>query len=348
VKKMMPEVSKHFEALGLTTTLVSCPWFMCLFIGYLPLEASCRVLDMFLYEGRLVLFRVALAIFKMNKDGILSQRDSVQLLDEMKETVFTNSKELLKIAFEDFENLPLDITELQSKHKFHAIKDIEQKNKKSQLRDLEEKTTFTTEELEQIYKEYHDLIPLSASSQNIDFDQYHRLFNELVPVTWRSNEIIEELAWKRFNNDNIDFDTFASFLSVICKGSLEEKFDFCLKMYDVDRDNLLTQKEVTRGLEAMMKLYSPEKNPDLALFVTMVFDKKGKAVFEQGNTIVEPKLSCEEIKKELFEQPLLAEFIRQSNPQQQPLKEFRVKKDPWALFQLSNSVTRADRAHTVI
>jgi hypothetical protein len=53
-----------------TVSLATTSWFMSLFIGNLPVETVLRVWDQFLYEGSRVLFRVALAIFKLGESQI--------------------------------------------------------------------------------------------------------------------------------------------------------------------------------------------------------------------------------------------------------------------------------------
>lgn len=53
-----------------TVSLATTSWFMSLFIGNLPVETVLRVWDQFLYEGSRVLFRVALAIFKLGEAEI--------------------------------------------------------------------------------------------------------------------------------------------------------------------------------------------------------------------------------------------------------------------------------------
>ncbi|KAG9287742.1 hypothetical protein G9A89_004145 [Geosiphon pyriformis] len=58
-----------------TITLVTSHWFLTLYINILPTETMLRVWDCFFYEGHKVLFRVALAIFKINEDKILAVTD---------------------------------------------------------------------------------------------------------------------------------------------------------------------------------------------------------------------------------------------------------------------------------
>ncbi|KAL1926539.1 hypothetical protein VTP01DRAFT_5660 [Rhizomucor pusillus] len=68
------------EANGLpTTSLVTSHWFLTLFINILPTESVLRVWDCLFYEGQHTIFRVALAIFKMNEHEILAVNDSLEI-----------------------------------------------------------------------------------------------------------------------------------------------------------------------------------------------------------------------------------------------------------------------------
>jgi hypothetical protein len=97
VDKLMPQVSRHFSNLGISIGIITCPWFMCLFIGYVPLEASFRILDLFFYEGKDVLQKVGLSIFKLYKDQILAIKDGVHLVKLLKEQLSPDWKDILRV-----------------------------------------------------------------------------------------------------------------------------------------------------------------------------------------------------------------------------------------------------------
>ena len=65
----------HLPPISLCTT----SWFMSMFIGTLPIESVLRVWDAVFYEGSKVLFRIALAIFKMGEQRIRDVSDSIEL-----------------------------------------------------------------------------------------------------------------------------------------------------------------------------------------------------------------------------------------------------------------------------
>ncbi|KAL8873246.1 MAG: hypothetical protein Q9174_001254 [Haloplaca sp. 1 TL-2023] len=65
----------HLPPISLCTT----SWFMSMFIGTLPIESVLRVWDVVFYEGSKMLFRIALAIFKMGEQRIRDVSDSMEL-----------------------------------------------------------------------------------------------------------------------------------------------------------------------------------------------------------------------------------------------------------------------------
>ncbi|KAL8970504.1 MAG: hypothetical protein Q9183_001491 [Haloplaca sp. 2 TL-2023] len=65
----------HLPPISLCTT----SWFMSMFIGTLPIESVLRVWDTVFYEGSKMLFRIALAIFKMGEQRIRDVSDSMEL-----------------------------------------------------------------------------------------------------------------------------------------------------------------------------------------------------------------------------------------------------------------------------
>ncbi|KAG0369958.1 rab-GTPase-TBC domain-containing protein [Gamsiella multidivaricata] len=68
------------EGAGLpTVTLVTSHWFLTLFINILPVESILRVWDCFFYEGRKILFRVALTIMRLHEAEIAKIDDPLEV-----------------------------------------------------------------------------------------------------------------------------------------------------------------------------------------------------------------------------------------------------------------------------
>ncbi|KAG0170024.1 hypothetical protein DFQ28_004967 [Apophysomyces sp. BC1034] len=78
---------EEMEGAGMpTTSLVTSHWFLTLFINILPIESVLRVWDCLFYEGQRTLFRVAIAIFKMNEHEILAVEDSLEVFQVVQNT----------------------------------------------------------------------------------------------------------------------------------------------------------------------------------------------------------------------------------------------------------------------
>ncbi|KAI7847195.1 rab-GTPase-TBC domain-containing protein [Circinella umbellata] len=87
-----------------TTTLVTSHWFLTLFINILPIESVLRVWDCLFYEGQRVLFRVALAIFKMNEREVLAVNDSLEIFQVIQNMPkrMVDCHKLLEAAYEKY------------------------------------------------------------------------------------------------------------------------------------------------------------------------------------------------------------------------------------------------------
>lgn len=44
VEEYLPEIDQHLSNVDLPLALVSFPWFVCLYIGYIPMEVRCGLL----------------------------------------------------------------------------------------------------------------------------------------------------------------------------------------------------------------------------------------------------------------------------------------------------------------
>lgn len=75
----LPKVHEVLEKFGIEVSLFS--WFLTCFVDNIPVEVYLRIWDVFLYEGNKVLFRFALAFFKLHEQEIMDRgsTDSVQV-----------------------------------------------------------------------------------------------------------------------------------------------------------------------------------------------------------------------------------------------------------------------------
>ncbi|GAM20850.1 hypothetical protein SAMD00019534_040250 [Acytostelium subglobosum LB1] len=66
-----PQLYSHIQRQNVFTPLFSSQWFICLLIYNLPFPMIVRIWDLFLYDGLVVIFAAALALFKTYEDQIM-------------------------------------------------------------------------------------------------------------------------------------------------------------------------------------------------------------------------------------------------------------------------------------
>ncbi|KAJ3434778.1 rab-gtpase-tbc domain-containing protein-related [Anaeramoeba flamelloides] len=99
--KRINKIGKHIVKHEVSLQLITQQWFLCLYISCLPTEITLRILDVFFFEGNKILFRVALALFKLSQKEILEQNDPGLLFMKIKELPnnVVSADNLLKCAF---------------------------------------------------------------------------------------------------------------------------------------------------------------------------------------------------------------------------------------------------------
>lgn len=75
----LPKLFAHIRSLDVILEPILCPWFLCLFLHVLPLDAVQRIWDCFFFEGNVILFRVGLALCKLLEPELLAADDVCSL-----------------------------------------------------------------------------------------------------------------------------------------------------------------------------------------------------------------------------------------------------------------------------
>eukprot|EP00096_Caligus_rogercresseyi_P005393 TRINITY_DN2078_c0_g1_i1.p1 TRINITY_DN2078_c0_g1~~TRINITY_DN2078_c0_g1_i1.p1 ORF type:complete len:808 (+),score=302.38 TRINITY_DN2078_c0_g1_i1:336-2426(+) len=71
LQEHVPDVYAHFQSQSVHTNLYASSWFLTLFTTSLPIQLSCRVMDVFLSEGTEVIFRLAIALITLGRQDLL-------------------------------------------------------------------------------------------------------------------------------------------------------------------------------------------------------------------------------------------------------------------------------------
>lgn len=131
--KKCPRIAAHLEAMGFDVSLVATEWFLCLFSKSLPSETTLRVWDILFNEGANVLFRVALAIFKMREDDLLRIQHIGDVIDILQTTThhLYDPDELLTFAFDKIGSMPTNtITKERKKQETVVLAELDQRTRR--------------------------------------------------------------------------------------------------------------------------------------------------------------------------------------------------------------------------
>lgn len=108
----MPLLHSHLSAQGVEPTMYASQWFMTVCVLNFPFATVVRVWDIFLAEGVKIIFRIALALLKLNQECILSES-------------FEQIIQILKVAPTRVESDTLIQVALSIKLKNKTLKDLE-------------------------------------------------------------------------------------------------------------------------------------------------------------------------------------------------------------------------------
>lgn len=71
-KKFMPRLHEHLLLEMIPPAMYATKWFMTIFSTNIPIELTLRIWDVFFIEGQKIVYRIALAILKINEKALLT------------------------------------------------------------------------------------------------------------------------------------------------------------------------------------------------------------------------------------------------------------------------------------
>jgi hypothetical protein len=71
MKKFMPKLHDHLLEEMIPPAMYATQWFMTIFSSNIPIELTLRIWDVFFIEGSKIVYRVALAILKINEKELM-------------------------------------------------------------------------------------------------------------------------------------------------------------------------------------------------------------------------------------------------------------------------------------
>uniref|UniRef100_A0A5F4W5S4 TBC1 domain family member 9 n=1 Tax=Callithrix jacchus TaxID=9483 RepID=A0A5F4W5S4_CALJA len=278
----VPQLYDCMQDLGVIST-ISLSWFLTLFLSVMPFESAVVVVDCFFYEGIKVIFQLALAVLDANVDKLLNCKDDGEamtvlgryldsvtnkdstlppiphlhslLSDDVEPYPEVDIFRLIRTSYEKFGTIRADLIEqMRFKQRLKVIQTLEDTTKRNVVRTIVTETSFTIDELEELYALFkaehltscywggssnaldrHDPSLPYLEQYRIDFEQFKGMFALLFP--WACGTHSDILASRLFqlldeNGDSlINFREFVSGLSAACHGDLTEKLKLLYKMH---------------------------------------------------------------------------------------------------------------------
>ncbi|KAM9087778.1 TBC1 domain family member 9 [Megaptera novaeangliae] len=278
----VPQLYDCMQDLGVIST-ISLSWFLTLFLSVMPFESAVVVVDCFFYEGIKVIFQLALAVLDANVDKLLNCKDdgeAMTVLGRYLDSVTNKDStlppiphlhsllsedvepypevdifRLIRTSYEKFGTIRADLIEqMRFKQRLKVIQTLEDTTKRNVVRTIVTETSFTIDELEELYALFkaehltscywggssnaldrHDPSLPYLEQYRIDFEQFKGMFALLFP--WACGTHSDVLASRLFqlldeNGDSlINFREFVSGLSAACHGDLTEKLKLLYKMH---------------------------------------------------------------------------------------------------------------------
>jgi len=274
----LPELHHHFVNCNMSVTILTAPWFLCLFTNDLPNETCYWVWDNLLLDGVSVLFEVGLAILKMIQYELLEifeQADLIQTVRKFSATIYDpvqlrrnwfclEKKRVLKIRHQ-----------IRKQVEAEANRAILNK----MFSELELSTHFEPEELEILWKQYTTIDPFlsyGGASTGLDTTQFSRLIRGTF-TEWECDKRLTEWLFSISDvnhNGLVEFAEIAMLFSVICRGTFKQIVNFNFHLFDVDAKGGIDKRDLSSMLMSIYSIFRTDDNffSLVNSFVNVIFD----------------------------------------------------------------------------
>jgi hypothetical protein len=151
VAQRLPAVHARFAQLSVPLSMLSLPWFMCLFLSYLPWRESLTALDNFFCEGAPILFRVSLALLHLNQETILTEENPERIIAAIRERKYRHN-ELIELAQDQYFDITHELlAQLRTNARFAEIATLERGDRRAQVRAVKDESLLDEATLDELY-----------------------------------------------------------------------------------------------------------------------------------------------------------------------------------------------------
>jgi len=321
-----PVLKQHLEEIGTPVEMLTLPWFMTFFIGYIPWKAALRVLDLVFIMGPDVLFLVGLGVLLNTKDKIMTLDEGTQVSVIFKEVCKDNPEGLIKDAFSKFNTVTKDtIQSLRQKKKFEMMQSLQETTLNKVFEDLSKiHPKIKLAEFKNIYREFEKLavkkttekvVDSAFKSSLIDCTQFQKLLYYFFPHLEFESEKIEPILFLLFKRGDrkdkqlMDFEEFIDVFEILWRGSIFEQFNLCYSIL-YSSEEKITKDQFHTMVHILYKLTYSGSTPwdqnsiRLEMFVTILYESldghKDSLTYDQLFAFLTEKNLLEDFWKQLF------------------------------------------------
>ena len=130
-----PKVMAHFQQFRIDLSLITFNWFLTLYVDNTNIDVVLAFWDSFFYEGDKVLFRFALAIFRIHHDMLLTTRDGIEVYNFCRaigDSELCTPENIKRVAFGELNPFPME--RVTRRREFHYRKVLGELNQLNQMR----------------------------------------------------------------------------------------------------------------------------------------------------------------------------------------------------------------------
>lgn len=155
--------------------------------------------------------------------------------------------------------------------------------KPNDLEQMAEETKFTKQQVKSLYRAFKQECPTGI----VDEATFKEVYEKIFPLGDASRYAhLVFCAIDREKTGGITFGDFMEFLSVITKGTSQDKLLWAFTFYDQDKDGVICKEEMCKVTEAIHELMGTEHNHNNIahvdkIFETMDTNSDGKVTLEE-------------------------------------------------------------------
>jgi len=174
-----------------------------------------------------------------------------------------------------------------------------------EYKNLSKISHFTEEEVHSLYEKFSKV---SDKNHEIKKSQFMEIMTcHVESFSNKSKQLFLQRLFDAFDenhNDSIDFREFIKGLSIILKGSTDEKMELSFRIYDIHHKGYLTRKELEDFTTYMYKTLYPDDKEGESKMKVMV-----QNLFEDLDVDGNEELEISEFKLGALKEPIIVDFL---------------------------------------